>query len=236
MRGGKAMPLKPIVDEALAHGRLRRGAQTVIVYRRTGTAVPMKRRRDIWWHDVVAGPGRRPASRNWVERRASAVHPLHLRLHRQAQGRAALHRRLPAVGHPDDEVGVRLKPIGRFLVHRRRRLGDRPHLHHLRAAGGRRDRNRVRGRADLSRRRALLEDDPGPQGQRLLHRADGDPLADQGCGSRELPKKYDLSSLRLLGTVGEPINPEAWMWYYTNVGGGAARSSTPGGRPKPAAT
>src|SRR5690606_14196431 len=34
----------------------------------------------------------------------------------------------------------------------------------------------------------------------------------------EWPKKYDLSSLRLLGSVGEPINPEAWMWYYTVVG------------------
>ncbi|HTJ97107.1 MAG TPA: AMP-binding protein, partial [Rhodocyclaceae bacterium] len=33
------------------------------------------------------------------------------------------------------------------------------------------------------------------------------------------PKKFDLSSLRILGTVGEPINPEAWMWYYENVGG-----------------
>jgi acetyl-CoA synthetase len=32
------------------------------------------------------------------------------------------------------------------------------------------------------------------------------------------PKKYDLSSLRLLGSVGEPINPEAWMWYYVNIG------------------
>ena len=31
-------------------------------------------------------------------------------------------------------------------------------------------------------------------------------------------KDHDLSSLRLLGTVGEPINPEAWMWYYTNIG------------------
>jgi len=30
----------------------------------------------------------------------------------------------------------------------------------------------------------------------------------------ELPKKYDLSSLRVLGTVGEPINPAAWQWYY----------------------
>lgn len=35
----------------------------------------------------------------------------------------------------------------------------------------------------------------------------------------EWPKKHDLSSLRLLGTVGEPINPEAWMWYYKHIGG-----------------
>jgi acetyl-CoA synthetase len=36
----------------------------------------------------------------------------------------------------------------------------------------------------------------------------------------EWPKKHDLSSLRLLGTVGEPINPEAWMWYQQVIGGG----------------
>src|SRR5205085_3849329 len=36
----------------------------------------------------------------------------------------------------------------------------------------------------------------------------------------ELPKKYNLSSLRILGTVGEPINPEAWMWFHTIIGGG----------------
>ncbi|MGH2678694.1 MAG: AMP-binding protein, partial [Actinomycetota bacterium] len=35
----------------------------------------------------------------------------------------------------------------------------------------------------------------------------------------QYPLKHDLSSLRLLGTVGEPINPEAWMWYYANIGG-----------------
>ncbi|NMM03851.1 acetate--CoA ligase, partial [Paraburkholderia sp. RP-4-7] len=34
------------------------------------------------------------------------------------------------------------------------------------------------------------------------------------------PKSYDLSTLRIIGTVGEPINPEAWVWYYENVGGG----------------
>jgi acetyl-CoA synthetase len=36
----------------------------------------------------------------------------------------------------------------------------------------------------------------------------------------ELPKKHDLSSLRILGSVGEPINPEAWLWYHENIGGG----------------
>ena len=36
----------------------------------------------------------------------------------------------------------------------------------------------------------------------------------------DFPKKYDISSLRLLGTVGEPINPEAWMWYYNVIGNG----------------
>jgi acetyl-CoA synthetase len=38
----------------------------------------------------------------------------------------------------------------------------------------------------------------------------------------EYPKRHDLSSLRLLGTVGEPINPEAWMWYHENIGNGQA--------------
>ncbi|MHA7261753.1 acetate--CoA ligase [Arthrobacter sp. TMN-37] len=39
---------------------------------------------------------------------------------------------------------------------------------------------------------------------------------------RDIPKKYDLSSIRVLGSVGEPINPEAWMWYREIIGGGKA--------------
>ena len=35
----------------------------------------------------------------------------------------------------------------------------------------------------------------------------------------EIPAKYDLSKLRLLGSVGEPINPEAWIWYHAIIGG-----------------
>ena len=48
-----------------------------------------------------------------------------------------------------------------------------------------------------------------PTAIRLLHKEGADA-----------PKKYDLSSLKVLGTVGEPINPDAWMWYYEQIGGG----------------
>ena len=48
-----------------------------------------------------------------------------------------------------------------------------------------------------------------PTAIRLLHKMGADE-----------PAKYDLSSLRILGTVGEPINPDAWMWYYNEIGGG----------------
>jgi acetyl-CoA synthetase len=57
----------------------------------------------------------------------------------------------------------------------------------------------------------------------------------QGKGD-DYVTRYERSSLRILGTVGEPINPEAWEWYYHTVGDGAAPLSTPGGRRKPAPT
>ncbi len=53
----------------------------------------------------------------------------------------------------------------------------------------------------------------------LLHGADGDPRLHE-VGRRTGRPGHDLSRLRLLGTVGEPINPEAWTWYHTTIGGG----------------
>ena len=50
----------------------------------------------------------------------------------------------------------------------------------------------------------------------------------------DIPQKFDMSSLRLLGSVGEPINPEAWMWYRARHRRRPPRSSTRGGRPRPA--
>ena len=72
--------------------------------------------------------------------------------------------------------------------------------------------------------RALRRHDP-------LHGADRDPRAHEvGAGARAA---HDLTSLRLLGSVGEPINPEAWVWYREHIGGDRTPSSTPGGRPRP---
>ena len=95
---------------------------------------------------------------------------------------------------------------------------DRAQLHRLRAALQRLDERALRGYARLPRsrplvghRRALRRDDP-------LHRANGDPRAHEV--GPEHAQKHDLSTLRLLGSVGEPINPEAWMWYQEHIGGG----------------
>ena len=63
----------------------------------------------------------------------------------------------------------------------------------------------------------LLEDHRRPQGDGLLYRAYGDPRVHQ-AGATSMCEKHSLASLRLLGTVGEPINPEAWMWYHEKIG------------------
>ena len=112
--------------------------------------------------------------------------------------------------HPDDR---------RVLVHRRRRLGHRPQLHRLRAAGQRR------------RRSVMYEGVPNfPGNDRLwaivekyevtiFYTAPTAIRTFMKWGAQE-PAKHDLSSLRVLGSVGEPINPEAWMWYHEHIGGG----------------
>ena len=102
-------------------------------------------------------------------------------------------------------------------MYRRHRLGHRPQLYGLRAAGGGRHGGDVRGRAQLSRERSLLE---------IIEKYRVNIFYTAPTAIRTFikwgeawVKKHDLSSLRLLGTVGEPINPEAWMWYHKVIGG-----------------
>ena len=76
----------------------------------------------------------------------------------------------------------------------------------------------VRGHARPPRQGPALVDRREVRRDHPLHRAHRDPHVHE-VGHR-VPRGHDLSSLRLLGTVGEPINPEAWVWYWQHIGGG----------------
>ena len=104
-------------------------------------------------------------------------------------------------------------------MHRRRRLGDRAQLHRLRPACQRRDGGDVRRAPRTTRRRTAS----GRSSRSTASTSSTPPRprsARSSSGATSGPKGHDLSSLRLLGTVGEPINPEAWMWYHEVIGGG----------------
>ena len=107
----------------------------------------------------------------------------------------------------------------RLLVYGRLRLGHRPQLCRVRPAVGRRHGGDVRGSAELRRTKAgsgrssrnTKSRSSTPRRPRSARSSNGATI-----GSTQ----HDLSSLRLLGTVGEGINPEAWMWYHRKIGGG----------------
>ena len=129
---------------------------------------------------------------------------------------------------------VRLRPAPRdrrLLVRGRHRLGHRAQLHRVRPALQRRARRVIYegtpdtprpGAAQGHRRRVAQGPAVGHhralQGHAALHRAHRHPHVHE-VGRASGPSRHDLSSLRVLGTVGEPINPEAWMWYHANIGG-----------------
>ena len=102
----------------------------------------------------------------------------------QPEGLPAQHRRLPGLRDRDVEVLPGHPPRRRVLVHGRHRLDHRPFLHRLRAAGARHHDGDLRGRAQLSRRRAALADRRAARREHLPHLADRDPDAAQGRPGR----------------------------------------------------
>jgi acetyl-CoA synthetase len=227
MRGGKALPLKAIVDEA---GGEHRGARRHRLPAHGGK-VAFSAPRDQWLHEVTEKAGDLRAGMG--ARRASAFSPLHVRLDRQAQGVqhstggylvfAALTAKWTFDLKPNDVFWC-TADIGWVTGHTTSATGR------SRSAAP-----RSSSSIDVSRRRPLLADDCQAQGVDLLHRPDGDRALSR---PRKAAKVHPATTCRACaaGTVGEPINPAAWEWYHKNVGGGPARSSTPGGRPRPAAT
>jgi acetyl-CoA synthetase len=215
-RGGREIPLKPVVDEAIAMGGCEI-IKSVFVYQRSGSHVPMQAGRDTWWHDAVKG---QPDTCDPVN--VSAEHPLFILYTSGSTGKpkgiqhstggyllwCALTMKW-VFDHKPGDVFWCTADVGWVTGHSYITYGP------LAVGATEVVFEGVPVYPDAGRFWKLIQDHKvnvfytAPTAIRSLIKAGGD-----------LPKKYDLSSLRILGTVGEPINPEAWMWYHETVGGG----------------
>lgn len=219
-RGGKALPLKSIVDEALAGGSCPT-LKDVIVYKRTGGKIGWVEGRDIWLHDALAGQST-TCTPEWVE----AEHPLFLLYTSGSTGKpkgvqhstggyllhAALTTRWTFDLKPDDVFWC-TADIGWVTGHTYITYGP------LALGGTEIVFEGVPTYPDAGRFWQMIEKHKvtifytAPTAIRsLIKAAEGNEAVH--------PKRYDLGSLRLLGSVGEPINPAAWEWYHANIGGG----------------
>lgn len=218
-RGGKAIPLKPAVDEALALGGCE-SIHSVIVYRRTDGACNMAAGRDVWWDDVVAGQSG-TCEPEWV----SAEHPLFLLYTSGSTGKPKgvqhssggylLHAVLTTKWTFDlkpNDVFWCTADIGWVTGHTYIAYGP------LACGGTQIVFEGVPVYPDAGRFWRMIQDHKvsifytAPTAIRsLIKAAETTPAVH--------PSKYDLTSLRLLGSVGEPINPAAWEWYYKHIGG-----------------
>jgi len=215
-RGGKEIPLKPVVDEALAMGGCE-GVRNVIVYKRSGSKVPMQAPRDKWWDDVVQGQAD-SCEPTWV----NAEHPLFILYTSGSTGKPkgiqhstggyllwCILTMKWVFDYKPSDVFWCTADVGWVTGHSYITYGP------LAVGATEVMFEGVPTYPDAGRFWKLIQDHKvnvfytAPTAIRSLIKAGGD-----------LPKKYDLSSLRILGTVGEPINPEAWMWYHETVGRG----------------
>ena len=214
-RGGQAVELKAAADKALSGGCA--SVERVVVLRRTEKPIDMQAGRDLWWHDVIEG---QPSvcEPEWVD----AEHPLFILYTSGSTGKPK------GVQHStggyllgaklttqwvfdlrDEDVFWCTADVGWVTGHTYVAYGPL-------ATGG---------------TVLVYEGTPTvPDGGRFWRNCQNHgvtvfytaPTAIRALMKLgdELPQKYDLSRLRLLGSVGEPINPEAWMWYQRVIGEG----------------
>ena len=218
VRGGKHLPLKSIVDEALAMGGCDT-IQNVIVYKRTGANVNFVEGRDKWLDDVLAGQAS-TCEPEWVD----AEHPLFVLYTSGSTGKpkgvqhasggyllwAMLTMKWTFDIKPSDVFWC-TADIGWVTGHTYIAYGPLAvGATQIVFEGVPTYPNAGRFWDMIQKHRATIFYTAPTAIRSLIKAADADGDVH--------PKKYDLSSLRLLGSVGEPINPEAWMWYYKNVG------------------
>lgn len=217
-RGGKTLPLKQAVDEGIAMG----GCDSIrhmVVFKKTGLDVAWDSK-CVWWHDLIAGKGDtcEPVM-------VDAEHPLFL---------------LYTSGSTGKPKGVQHSSAG-YLLHAmntmRWTFDIKPDDIYWCTA----DVGWITGHSyvtygplAMGATQIVFEGIPTfPNAGRfweMIQRHKVSVFYTAPTAIRSLikagetdftthPNHFDLSSLRLLGTVGEPINPEAWMWYYEQVGG-----------------
>ncbi len=220
MRGGKALALKGIVDEAL-DGGVCPTLKDVIVYRRTGGAVGWVEGRDLWLHELLQGASS-ICEPEWVE----AEHPLFLLYTSGSTGKPKgvqhstggylLHAALTTswtFDLQDSDIFWCTADIGWVTGHSYITYGP------LALGGTEIVFEGVPTYPDAARFWQMIAKHKvtifytAPTAIRSLIKA-------AETHDAVHPKHHDLSSLRLLGSVGEPINPAAWEWYFQNVGGG----------------
>jgi acetyl-CoA synthetase len=214
-RGGHIIPLKATTDKALAGGCPT--IEKVIVYRRTGEDVTMQAGRDLWWHEVVSGqsPVCEPEFVN-------AEHPLYLLYTSGSTGKPK------GIQHSSAGYLLGVKVTSQWVFD----LNDSDVFWCTADVGWVTGHSYVAyGPLANGVTVVMYEGAPHiPDGGRFwkICQAHGvtvfytAPTAIRALMKLgdDLPARYDLSRLRLLGSVGEPINPEAWMWYQRVIGRG----------------
>ncbi|MDY0273184.1 MAG: acetate--CoA ligase [Advenella sp.] len=214
VRGGKFTPLKSTVDEALSHGDCT-SIEKVIVLQRTDNDTPWDDSRDLWWHDITQGQPSQ-CEPEWM----NAEDPLFILYTSGSTGKpkgvqhstggyllgGVLSMRW-VFDYKSNDVFWCTADVGwitghTFICYAPLAVGATQIVF-----------EGVPTYPDASRFWQMIEKHKvttfytAPTAIRSLIKLGPD-----------LPGKFDLSSLRLLGSVGEPINPEAWMWYYETVG------------------
>ena len=216
-RGGKALPLKNAVDEAIAMGGCE-SVKNIVVYKKTGLAIE-SHANEIWWHDLIAD-----VADTCEPVMMSAEHPLFLLYTSGSTGKpkGVQHSSAGYLLHAintmrwtfdikDNDVFWCTADVGWITGHTYVAYGPLAMgVTQIIFEG-------IPTYPDASRFWQMIEKHKvtifytAPTAIRSLIKA-------SDTVENTHPKNFNLTSLRLLGSVGEPINPEAWMWYYENIG------------------